>query len=50
MLCTAMMLMTLNRQFHAETAIAVSGLPCWHSFDSMRQSGYVQALAGRSAS
>jgi hypothetical protein len=36
--------------FLAEAAPAVSGLPCWHSFDAKRQSGYVLALAGRYAS
>jgi hypothetical protein len=46
-----MMLMTINiRMFLAEAATAVSGLPCWHSFDAKRQPGYVQALAGRCAS
>jgi hypothetical protein len=45
------MLITMNtRPFPAETASAVSGLPCWHSFDEKRESGYVQALAGRDAS
>jgi hypothetical protein len=46
-----MMLMTINtRQFLAEAAMTVSGLPCWHSFDAKRRPGYVQALAGRCAS
>jgi hypothetical protein len=45
------MLMTINtEQFLAEAAIAVSGLPCRHSFDSKRRSGNVLALAGRYAS
>jgi hypothetical protein len=51
MLLRAMMLITMNtRSFLAETASAVAGLPCWHSFDEKRQPGYVQALAGRDAS
>ena len=51
MLLRAMMLITMNiRSFPAETAPAVSDLPCWHSFDEKRQSGYVQALTGRYAS
>jgi hypothetical protein len=45
------MLMTINtRQFLAEAATSVCGLPCRHGFDSKRRLGYVQALAGRSAS
>jgi hypothetical protein len=45
------MLITMKiRLSFAETASAVSGLPCWHSFDEKRRSGYVQALAGRNAS
>jgi hypothetical protein len=45
------MLITINtRQFQAEAATSVSGLPCWHSFDSKRRRGYVQALVGRHAS
>jgi hypothetical protein len=45
------MLITINtRQFQAEAATSVSGLPCWHSFDSKRRLGYVQALVGRPAS
>ena len=44
------MLITVNTQtFLAEAATAASGLPCWHSFDEKRQSGYVLALAGRCA-
>ena len=51
MLLRAMMLITVNtRMFLAETASAVSGLPCWHSFDPKRQPGYVLPLAGRHAS
>jgi hypothetical protein len=47
----AEMLITMNiRSSLAETASAVSALPCWHSFDEKRQPGYVQALAGRDAS
>jgi hypothetical protein len=46
-----MMLITMNiRSFPAETASAVSDLPCWHSFDQKLQSGYVQALTGGDAS
>ena len=48
--CTAMLITMNIRSSLAETASAVSGLPCWHSFDEKRQSGYVQALAGRDAS
>jgi len=45
------MLITVNtRTFLAEAAVAASSLPCWHSFDGKRQSGYVVALAGRHAS
>ena len=45
------MLITVNtQQFLAETAIAGSGLPCWHSFDSKRPAGNVLTLAGRYAS
>jgi hypothetical protein len=45
------MLITVNtRQFLAEAAMSVSGLPCRHRFDSKRRPSYVQALAGRSAS
>jgi hypothetical protein len=45
------MLITVNtRQFPAEAATSVSGLPCWHSFDSKRRLGYVQALTARCAS
>jgi hypothetical protein len=29
-----------------EAAQAASVLPCWHSFDAKRRSGYVVALAG----
>jgi hypothetical protein len=29
-----------------EAAPAASVLPCWHSFDAKRRSGYVVALAG----
>jgi hypothetical protein len=29
-----------------EAATAASVLPCWHSFDAKRRSGYVVALAG----
>ena len=51
MLLRAMMLITMNtRTFLVETASAVSGLPCWHSFNAKRQSGDVEALAGRYAS
>lgn len=39
-----------TKMFLAEAATVVSGLPCWHSFDSKRQPGYVLALAGRSTS
>ena len=45
------MLISVNiRQFQAEAATSVYGLPCWHSFDSKPQLGYVQALTGRHAS
>jgi hypothetical protein len=45
------MLITVNtRQFPAEAAMSVSGLPCRHSFDSKRRLGYVLALVGRHAS
>jgi hypothetical protein len=45
------MLITVNTTgtFLAEAATAASVLPCWHSFDEKRQSGYVLALAGRYA-
>ena len=44
------MLITVNtKTFLAEAATAASVLPCWHSFDEKRQSGYVLALAGRCA-
>jgi hypothetical protein len=44
------MLINLDtRRFLAEAATAVTGLPCWHSFDEKRQPGYVLALAGRYA-
>jgi hypothetical protein len=45
-----MLTMINTRQFPAEAATSVSGLPCRHSFDSKRLRGYVQALTGRSAS
>jgi hypothetical protein len=32
-----------------EAATAATVLPCWHSFDAKRRSGYVVALAGRCA-
>ncbi len=32
-----------------EAATVVTVLPCWHSFDAKRRSGYVQALSGRCA-
>jgi hypothetical protein len=35
--------------FIAEATSVASALPCWHSFDSKRQPGYVLALAGRYA-
>jgi hypothetical protein len=45
------MLITVNtRMFLLEAATAASVLPCWHSIDEKRQSGYVLALAGRYAS
>ena len=41
------MLTKLNTQMlSAEAATAASVLPCWHSFDAKRRSGYVVALAG----
>jgi hypothetical protein len=47
---TETMLTTLNtRTFLAEAASVASLVPCWHSFDEKRQSGYVLALAGRYA-
>jgi hypothetical protein len=46
-----MMLITVDtKQFLAEAANAVFGLPTWHSFDSKRRSGNVLPLAGRYAS
>ncbi len=45
------MLMSINtRAFLAEAAVAASLLPCWHSVDDPRPSGYAVALAGRLAS
>jgi hypothetical protein len=44
------MLITVNTQaFPTEVATAASVLPCRHSFDQKRRSGYVTALAGRYA-
>jgi hypothetical protein len=44
------MLTKLNTQMlSAEAATAASVLPCWHSFDAKRRSGYVLALSGRCA-
>jgi hypothetical protein len=44
------MLITVNTQtFPAEAATAASVLPCRHSLDERRRSGYVLALAGRCA-
>jgi len=44
------MLTKLNIQMlPAEAAKAASVLPCWHSFDAKRRSGYVLALPGRCA-
>jgi hypothetical protein len=44
------MLITVNTQtFLAEAATAASVLPCRHSLDRRRWSGYVVALAGRCA-
>jgi hypothetical protein len=45
------MLITVNsQQFPAETANAVTGLPCRTSFVSKLRHGYDRALAGRDAS
>jgi hypothetical protein len=45
------MLITIKTPtFLAEAAAAASVLPCRHSFDQKRRSGYVLALAGRYAS
>jgi hypothetical protein len=46
------MLMSINtRTFLAEAAaVAAPALPCWHSVNDPRQSGYAIALAGRLAS
>jgi hypothetical protein len=44
------MLTKLNIQMlPAEAATAASVLPCGHSFDAKRRSGYVLALSGRCA-
>jgi hypothetical protein len=44
------MLTTTNiKLFLAEAATAAATLPCRHSFDEKRRSGYVSALAGRDA-
>jgi hypothetical protein len=44
------MLITLNtKAFLAEAASAATVMPCRHSFDTKRWSGYVLALAGRHA-
>jgi hypothetical protein len=43
------MLIKANTQtFLAETAAAVSALPCLHRADEIRRPGYVVALAGSS--
>jgi hypothetical protein len=44
------MLINVNTpMFLAEAAIVASVLPCRHSFDEKRPSGYALALAGRCA-